>query len=151
MPDKTGRMTPRETIWAKRFAETGDATYAAQKAGYSSPQPRGSQNLANENLMAEARRLTLQRLANEILPLAAQRHVDLLKDPKTQGQTLNRAIEMAYKYGLSELTGGKEKQAHEMTAEELAQALAVLERVAADRAKPVIELEANEEPEGVFA
>lgn len=151
MPDKAGKMTHRERIWAERFGGTGDAKYAAEKAGYAFPEQSAAKNLQKPEVMELARRETLTRITNEILPLAAQRHVDLLKDPKTQGQTLNRAIEMAYRYGLAEATGGKEKQAHEMTAEELAQAIAVLQRVAADKAAPVIELQANEEPAGVFA
>ena len=45
MPDKTGRLNRQERTFVEVYAGTNDATYAAAKAGYSSPQPSGSSEL----------------------------------------------------------------------------------------------------------
>lgn len=142
MPDKTGRRTPREKTWVRHYAMTGDAVYAAEKAGYGAVAMAASNNSRNELLVEDARKISAAQLAGPILKQAVKRHLALLDDPKTTGQTLNRAIEMAYKYGLPEGPDGQRKQPHEMTAEELAQAIATLRRAAADQAKPVLDLEA---------
>jgi len=130
-----------------QFAATGDLTYSSAKAGFASPSGGGNA-LARPEVAAEIQRLQLARIQNEVLPLAVSRHLALLKDTEVGGQTLNRAIEMAYKYGLGGDRDGAGKEAHEMTAAELAEAIATLRRAAADKAKPVIELQANEP--GVF-
>lgn len=144
MPDKTGRRTPKERAWVKGYAMTGDAVYAAEKAGYGAPRMAASNNSRNELLVEDARKLTIAQLQGPILKQAVKRHLELLNDTGTTGQTLNRAIEMAYKYGLPLGEDGQRKQPHEMTAEELAQAIATLKRAAADQATPVLDLEANQ-------
>lgn len=150
MPDQTGRFTPMERQFVRHYAMTNDATYAATRAGYSSPQNRGSELAHKPALVAEAQRLALADLSGKILPLAVVRHLALLNDKTVGGQTLNRAIEMAYKYGLGRDGEGAGKEPHEMTAAELAEAIATLKRAAADKATPVIELTANVEEPGVF-
>lgn len=144
MPDKTGRRTPKEKTWVRHYAMTGDAVYAAEKAGYRAAPMAASNNSRNELLVEDARKITIAQLTGPILKQAVKRHLALLEDDKVTGQTLNRAIEMAYKYGLPAGADGAQKQPHEMTAEELAQAIAVLRRAAADQAQPVLELKANE-------
>jgi hypothetical protein len=70
--------------------------------------------------------------------LAVDAHLALLRDPRTPAGARGVAIGLAYKYGL----GGAdeyEKEPHEMSAAELAAAIQNLERLKADRARPVIE------------
>jgi phage terminase small subunit len=137
VPGKSGRFTHQERVFTARYAATGDATYAAEKAGYGSPTARAAQNMAKPELVAEITKLTRARIANELLPLAVGRHKAVLEDQTCTGQALNRAIELAYKYGLGDGAAVQNKEPHEMTAEELATAISALERVAGDRAKPV--------------
>lgn len=89
---------------------------------------------SDERTTTEARETALLRLTTEILPQAVKRHLEVLRDPKAAGQTLNRAVEIAIKYGLAGQIAAGAKQPHEMTAAELAEAIAVLERAASSRA-----------------
>lgn len=143
MPRRGGHLTPMERVFVKHLASTNDATYAAAKAGFSAPAKQGSELAHKPQLVAEAQRLALADLTGKILPLAVKRHMAMLNDNGVTGQTLNRAIEMAYKYGLAIDNGAAGKEPHEMTAEELAQAIDALKRAAMDQAKPVLELKAE--------
>lgn len=149
LPNQKGAFTPREKLFMGRYVATGDLIYASEKAGFASSSG-GANALARPAVAAEIQRLQLARIQNEVLPLAVSRHLALLKDTEVGGQTLNRAIEMAYKYGLGGDRDGAGKEAHEMTAAELAEAIATLRRAAADKAKPVLELEAVSSEPGVF-
>src|SRR4051812_3598548 len=82
------------------MVSTGDPTYAAQ-AGYGSPSRRASQALANPAIVEEIRRVQHQRLHTEVLPLAVDQHVALLKDPRTPPGAKGNLIGLAYKYGLA--------------------------------------------------
>lgn len=147
---KPKRITRKEAAFIGHFAATGDVQRSAELAGYASPATAGYDVAARPHVQETSQALQLARLQNEVLPKAVQRHLDLLNDPKVGGQTLNRAIEMAYKYGLGASADGSKKQPHEMTAEELAQAIDTLKRAAADAAKPVLDLEPNQVEAGVF-
>ena len=92
--------------------------------------------------MAEILKEQRRAIVQDILPLAVKRHIAILSDEKFTGQALNRAIELAYKYGLGDGTDANTKQPHEMTPEELARAIEALKRAASDQAKPIIEGEA---------
>lgn len=144
MPKKGGVLTPMERTFAKHYGATGDATYSAAKAGYGSPQVRGSELSHKPAVAAEAQRHALAQIQNQVLPLAVARHIALLTSKKTKGPTLTKAIDLAYKYGLNAENAAKPKEAHEMSAEELALAIDALQRAAADRAHPIIEGEARE-------
>lgn len=139
MPSKTGRFTRRETMFTQRFAATGDAVYAAEKAGYSSPRQAASQNANNPAIAAECRRLVADQLATETLPAASRRHLALLNDENVGGQVLIRAIDLAYRYGLASPDGAEGKELHEMTGDELQRALHRLRQEAADRSRVIIE------------
>jgi hypothetical protein len=132
-----GRTTTQERIFVKTYVETQNGVIAAEKAGYAQPATSASKNLAKPALLAEIQRQQSERLINEVLPLAVGRHVALLKDPNTVGASLNKAIELAYKYGLAKADAADGREPHEMTAAELAKAIDTLENVAAQRAKLV--------------
>lgn len=148
MPIKGGKLTPQERTFAKHLGATGDKTYAATKAGYSVPGVQGFQVAARPAVAEEAQRQALARLHNEVLPLAVERHLALLTDKRTKGPTLTKAIDLAYKYGLNAEHAAKSKEPHEMSAEELATAIDALKRAAADRARPIIDVEPT--TSGVF-
>ena len=150
MPNRHGRWTHREKRFVQVYAVTRDSTYSAAVAGYPHPQQAGSRNASNEVILAEARRLTQRQLTTEILPLATARHKALLEDPKCTGQALNRAIELAYKYGLATAEDGQHKEPSEMTAEELERARQQLLGELAQRANPVIEGEIAQPAPNIF-
>lgn len=140
MPYKAGRLTPMEREFVKHFAATNDGRYAAQRAGYGSPSVRGAELAHKPDIVAAARAKALEDLAGTILPLAVARHIEILKKAPI-GQPLNQAIKLAYQYGIGDGASRPTKEPHEMTAEELAEAISTLKRAAADKAKPVIDAE----------
>jgi phage terminase small subunit len=150
MPIKSGRMTPQERIFAKHYAETGNGVFAAAQANYSQPATAASKNLAKPTVLAEAQRLAEEVLANEILPWATKRHLKILQDDNAPAGAHNKAVEIAYKYGLAKSDNINDKAPSEMTAVEIQARLAGLEATrqrllseSADRAKPVLDLEAE--------
>ncbi len=106
-------------------------------------------NDRSEEFIADGREEALLRLKTEIVPQAVSRHVEVLRDPRAGGQTLNRAVEIAIKYGLSELAAVRDKTPDEMTAAELADAIAGLQR-AAKSGVPLRETNAGYGERGVF-
>jgi phage terminase small subunit len=147
MPDKTGRFTPRERRFVDVFAATQDAPYAATKAGYSSPQVTGYQKIANPVIREAVVKLQSARVSNELLPLA----VDLLKLYLTDATRNDRirlgAVQIVMKYSLGGKDEGETKEPHEMTPQELQARIDQLRRVMADKARPVIEGKAADQPE----
>jgi phage terminase small subunit len=146
MPIKSGRMTPQERIFAKHYAETGNGVFAAAQAHYSQPATAASKNLAKPTVLAEAQRQAEEMLANEILPWATKRHLKILQDDNLPAGAHNKAVEIAYKYGLAKGIEGADKAPSELSAAEISAQLAGLEAVkqrllreASDRANPIIE------------
>ena len=144
MPIKGGRLTPKERLFARAYAETGDTVVAGKKAGYESH---------SGPFVAMQRPAVLHEIAEhqdhifrgDLLPKATKvLNVILTDDRVPWGVKLQGAkfvIERCQDRG-----GDATKEPYEMTAEELAQAIAqlkattaVLENARADRAKPVID------------
>lgn len=147
MPLKDGKMTPRERRFTESFARTGCVKESAAIAGYSSHQG-GSQALARAEIQAEIARIQQERLFAEVLPLAIQVHLDVLRDPLTPAGARVQAVKLAYERTLGAEGSSVVKEPHEMDSAEIQRALAdarlkaaALESVAADRARPVIDHE----------
>lgn len=149
MPDKTGRMTVQERAFVRHFADTGDPVYAAEKAGYAQPERRALEKLHSPVIAAATRRQQIERLNNELLPLA----VDTLQSILTDAEATDRARLAATAQVLKATIGAnveasQGKEPHEMSSDELQQRIADLRREAAERAKPIIDVEPAES--GVF-
>ena len=104
-------------------------------------------------VQAEVVREQTRILFETALPLAVGRLVRILGDDRIRPSDHNQAIKIALAHTLGGSGTANDKQPHEMTPDELAKALAeaklkaaALESVQADRARPIVELEA--EPEG---
>jgi len=137
------------------MAKTGDKAYSATKAGYKHPEIKAHAVLARPAVQAEIARQQQEILFREALPAAVNCLIEIATDAKAAAGARVQASKVILDrtLGASEAMGGKE--AHEMTAEEIAKAIEQLQRVAADRAKPVIDLDAStiddEGPnEGIF-
>ena len=146
MPLKNGRLTPPERTFTKEYAMTGNAIYSATKAGYSSPQPRSSELLQKPAIQAEIARQQQEILFRDALPAAVNCLISIVKDARAAAGARVQASKVILDrtLGQDDATGGKEP--HEMTAEELAKAIAeaklraaALESAKADRARPIIE------------
>lgn len=118
-------------------AATGDPTYSAAKAGYSSPQPRGSQNMANQAVAAAVRAEQMRRLVNDLLPLALNTLETALTDDKVPWGAKMTGVKITLDrvYGADDK--GERKDPSEMTADELQQAIERLRQEAGNRAKTI--------------
>lgn len=130
----THRLNKQQQVFVERYVATGDGKYAAEKAGYASPAPRASQNLANPAVQAEIRRRELARLFQEALPAAVQCLISVMTDAKAPAGARVSASKVVLDRTIGEPDSGDTKEPHEMTSEELAARIKQLEDVAASRA-----------------
>lgn len=137
MPLKSGKMTKPEKAFSAHYASTGNATYSAAAAGYSSPQPRSSELLQRPAVQEEIRRQQVARLFQEALPAAVQCLVSIMTDAKAPAGARVQASKVVLDRTLGDKEEGQRKEPHEMSADEIAKAIDELERVAASRAKSI--------------
>lgn len=124
-------------MFADTYAATGDREYSAVKAGYSSPAPRASQNLAKPEVQAEIIKTQMAKLVDTALPAAVNCLVSIITNAQAPAGARVQASKVVLDRVLGLEGGGQGKEPHEMNAEELAKAIDELERLAADRAKVV--------------
>lgn len=155
MPLKSGKLTRPERVFSEKFAATGDAAYAGAKAGYGSNQATWAA-MQRPAIQEEIRRVQIERLFQEALPLAVKTLCDIMGDERQPAGARVQASKIALDRTLGDPSQAQAKQPHEMTPEELQKAIseaklsaAALEHVAADRAKPVIDHETEATP-GIF-
>jgi phage terminase small subunit len=144
MPFKGGRMTPRERLFAKAYAVTGDAATAGKKAGYESEAGLYGA-LHRPAVLEEIAKHQDELMRGDLLPKAVSALNVMLTDERTPYNVRFQAAKFTIEYSKAQ-GDGVTKEAHEMTAEELAQAIAQLkattaayEIAKADRARPVID------------
>lgn len=152
MSRRSGLLNVQQKAFATHYAVTGDAIYSATKAGYSkSPAPRASQNLALPSVQAEIARQQTARLFSEALPAAVQCLVSIIGSDKAPAGARVQAAKVVLDRTLGADGAGRDKEPHEMTPEELARAIATLERVASDRARPIIDAKPiDDAPDSIF-
>jgi phage terminase small subunit len=143
MPIKSGKTTAAEKVFIDRMAATGDRIYAAKEAGYKQPARDAGRALSRPAVLAEIGRQQQERLFSEALPAAVRCLVEIISNSKAPAGARVQAakVVMDRTLGMDDLKQSKEP--HEMSGEELANAIAALERAAADKAKPI---DAIEEP-----
>jgi hypothetical protein len=141
MPLKNGHLTPQEQGLAAAYVATGSVRRAGEAVGYAHPLPAAHKALQRPAIAAEVTRLQLERISNELLPLAVDVHKELLTSKTTPAGAKVQAVKLAYDraFGSQDAAGGKE--AHEMTGDELAAAIDKLRMRQADLAKPIIDIE----------
>lgn len=150
-----------EKTFADELAKTNDATYAAWKAGSSNPVVIGQRMAAKPPIQEASREAARRFLREEGAMIGVTVLAKIAQDEKAPaGARVSAANNLVKHSGISadEATA---KDLSEMTGEELAREIAratarqaVLQHVAAERARPVIEAEANEveeAEEGVFS
>ena len=149
MPLKSGRLTRQELAFVDVMAATGDPTYSAARAGYGSPQPRGSQNMANPAIQAAVKEKQHATLVGELLPKATLALSRALDVQVPTGVTM-KAVDIVFKRAYGEEPGGIGKAPSEMSPQELAEALDKLKRELSERATPIIDAEPIEPDSSVF-
>jgi phage terminase small subunit len=140
MPYKSGRLSPRERLFIDRMARTGDAQYAAEKAGYSQPGVRGYQLMMKPAIKSAVLQRAEEVLRDELLPLALERHKMLLTAAGVPAGAQLGAVKLAYDRTLGEDQDKAAKEPSEMTFDELQQSIETLRRqqnLIADQARDV--------------
>lgn len=146
MPLKDGSLTPQEAIFIGHMAATGDATYSAARAGYRNAPKEGWVKANNPAIAETVRKAQVARLNNDLLPKSLDLLAKVIADDKESTRNRLTAAQVVLKYSLGAKDGAEAKDPHEMTSEEIQARIDDLRRVAADRAKPVLEAKAGPEP-----
>ena len=133
------RFTEQESTFIDVAARTGDRLIAAEKAGYAQPQRDAWRVMQKPDVQAEIARREVARLFNEALPAAVSCLISIMTNDKAPAGARVSAAKVTLDKTLGVDEAGKSKEPHEMTPDEIAQAIAALERVAADRAKPIVD------------
>lgn len=153
MANKAGRFNPMQREFIKVMARVNDATYAATKAGYSNPMQRGSE-LAKKPAIQEATFAEVQRfLRDQGAAIGVYTLAELAVDTGIPaGVRRAAASDLAKLSGVGVSDAAQGKEPHEMTAAELREHAAKLERqrdamlkALSDQARPVIEAEPADE------
>ncbi len=138
MPRPKGQpISPQERVFAKEMAVTADKRYAAQEAGYSHPAQAAHKLLAREPVQAEIARQQVARLFSEALPAAVECLVGLIRNERAPAGARVQAAKVVMDRTLGNGDAAGSKEPHELTGEELAKAIADLEREASSRARDV--------------
>lgn len=148
MPDKTGRLTSQERAAARGFVATGSVGGAAREAGYSPA--NASRALARPAVAAEVVRIQLERISNEVLPLAVDTLLACMRSNTAPWAAKNQAAKIGLDYSVGRSDGGGGKEEHEMTAAELDARILELEARKVAMARPIEVTVLEPDPAGVF-
>lgn len=92
MPGKRkGTLTPMQRAFSERYAATGDATYAAEKAGYAQPVVLGGRLARQEDVAEDARRRARHTLMTKGAEVGVRVLIELAEDMKQKGSTRGAA------------------------------------------------------------
>lgn len=153
MPDKTGRQTAKEKTYIERYAATGDREYAAVKAGYPQPSSAATRLMANPAIR-EAISVEINRKLDNLVLKSLQlfdRTLDDDKAPLRDKITVGKIVVTAHRNRTDMDQASKDPS--ELSGDELQRRIARLQGELAERARPVLDLEAQvvDEPAGEAA
>lgn len=137
MPIKGGRLTPHERLFTKHMAATGDKKYSGTQAGLAFPLQSADKMLKRPAVIAEIRRQQEEKLYSELLPASIKCLGEIIGDPKAPAGARVQASKVVLDRTLGANDGGNTKEPHEMTPDEIAEAIAKLEDAAAAQARPI--------------
>ena len=155
MPDKKGRFTGMEKEFIKHMAARNDKEYAATKAGYKEPAIAGWRLMQNPHIRDATFSATQKFLRDQGAAIGVYTLAELAVDTAIPaGVRRAAASDLAKLSGVGVSDAAQGKEPHEMTAAELRDHAAKLERqrdamlkVLSDQAKPVLEGEPLEDIE----
>ena len=135
MPLKSGRLTEREEKFIDSYVIHGDRERAERDARLA---PRGGyQILARPEIQRRVLAEQAARLTCDALPVAVSTLIEIMQNKKAPAAARVQAAKVTIDRAMPQAEGGQHKEIHEMTAEEIAQAINTLEAQAAAAAKPV--------------
>jgi hypothetical protein len=137
---REGALTPKEQVFVQHYATSGDATYAAEKAGYAS-RDSAAHLVPAKPRIATAVEAIRERLRTEGAEIGVKTLIDLARDDKIPPGIRRAAASDLVKYsGVSGLDESTRKDLADMTLEEIEKRRQELMRINSDNAK-VIEVE----------
>lgn len=148
MPKKGGQWTKEEIAFVKEYSRTGDHIEAAKRAGYGTPAARAHENLAKPALQIAIAAEQRKRLFSVTLPLAVETLEEVLRNKSGPAGARVQAVKVAFDYTLGQKDDAADLDPANMTAEQLQRRIDELNRLASDKAKPI--LEATAEPGSVI-
>lgn len=149
MPKVNGRFTEQERKFIEVVAVTGDAKIAAKEAGYrnaSSP----CRKMMSPAVLAEITRVQTEKLVTDLAPIALATLQDVMTSKTAPAAARVQAAKVVLdKGGVGVRAADSEgKEPHEMSGDELAQAIQRLTAEVTERKRPTIEAVATPVPEG---
>lgn len=142
MPDKLGRFTGKEQVFMERMGATGDAAYAAEKAGYAFPSVAGPQLMQRPAVAEGVRSIALKGLGR-LVPKALKHFEAVLDSPTASNRDKTDVGKAIMGPILAERDVAEALEPHEMTAEQLQRRIEHLRHEAAERSKPIVDIEPN--------
>lgn len=91
MRTRKGQLTPMQRAFSAKMAATGDAAYAAEKAGYAVPVNAGNKLLHIPDVAEDVRRRARHRLMTEGAEVGVRVLLELACDVKQKGSTRGAA------------------------------------------------------------
>ncbi|MDI1263876.1 MAG: hypothetical protein PS018_11525 [bacterium] len=147
-------MTAMQRAFSSHMAVTGDATYSAEKAGYSSPSVLGGRLARQPDVAEDVRRKARHLLVTRGAEVGVRVLIELAEDTKQKGSTRGAAakslVQLSGVAGAQSLT---EQDLAEMPADKIRALLGEAERALADRMAKLktIEHEPAEQPQSAQA
>ena len=135
MPYKDGLLTPKESAFAEAFAKYGRIAEAEAEAGIA--KNYGYKLIARPEVLVEIRNREQAKLVAEALPEAIDTLLKVMRSDKSPAAARVAAAKVVLDRTLGVAEGGAVKEPHEMTPDELAQAINTMEAHAAALATPV--------------
>ena len=93
------RLTPKQTAFCEFYAQSGNLTDAAQKAGYASPNKQGSEQLQKPHVRAYYDRLIVETKNKRIMDAIERQEIltQIARDDKQQAKDRIKAIDQLSK------------------------------------------------------
>jgi hypothetical protein len=146
MPLKGGRMTSRERALIEARASGADMATAARRAGYAT-KAAAYEAAAKPEILAAIQAQQAARLVHEGLPIAVQTLIEIASDARQPPASRIQASKIIVDRGLPLGDPARDKRPEDMSGEELARAIAALQRRASDLARPVDAIVVDAAPE----
>jgi hypothetical protein len=143
-----------QRAFSARMADTGDATYAAEKAGYAKPATAGGKLMAIADVAEDARRRARHTLVTKGAEVGVRVLIELAEDVKQKGSTRGAAAKSLVQLsGISNAAALSEEDLAELPADKIRALLAEAQRALAARmaAAKTIDHEPAESPQSAQA
>lgn len=129
---RKNQLTNKQMQFAHALARTGDATYAAKRAGYAFPEVTGSKLAKDARIDANRRGQQLAILNNKLLPLALDLFERVLTDDQETTRNRLTAASKVADLTLKQDQNTAQLEPHEMTADQIQARIAELRQRSAE-------------------